>query len=182
MSALGAMQAQDYTGALWSIGLRMPNATEAEVERAIKERKIVRSWPMRGTLHFVAATDLRSALVHVRGGEFVMGSPPGEKERDDDEMQHRVRVSSFVMCETEVTQGQYRAVMGTSPSDCGYGCGDALPVQSVSWFDATTYLDLLSTREELRPCYAGRKGEEVSVLYPARKRLEVVHRNDLVLL
>lgn len=62
VSALGAMQAQDYSGALWSIGLRLPNATEAEVERAVKERKIVRSWPMRGTLHFVAATDLRWML------------------------------------------------------------------------------------------------------------------------
>jgi hypothetical protein len=54
---LGAIQAQDYLGSLWAIGLRARNATEASVERAIAERAIVRTWPMRGTLHFVAADD-----------------------------------------------------------------------------------------------------------------------------
>ena len=53
-----AIQAQDYSGALWSIGLRSPGATHLTVERAIPDRHIVRSWPMRGTLHFVAAQDL----------------------------------------------------------------------------------------------------------------------------
>jgi hypothetical protein len=56
------MQAQDYPGALWSIGLRTASATEAEVEHAIRERQIVRTWPMRGTLHFVAAPDVRWML------------------------------------------------------------------------------------------------------------------------
>jgi hypothetical protein len=62
VAALGAMQAQDYLGALWSIGLRLPNATEAAVERALAERTIVRTWPMRGTLHIVAAADVRWML------------------------------------------------------------------------------------------------------------------------
>ncbi len=62
VTALGAMQAQDYLGALWSIGLRMPDSTEALVEQALAERKIVRTWPMRGTLHFVAAPDVRWML------------------------------------------------------------------------------------------------------------------------
>lgn len=56
---LGAVQAQDYRGGLWGIGLRTRDATEAEVERAIEKRAIVRTWPMRGTLHFVAARDAR---------------------------------------------------------------------------------------------------------------------------
>lgn len=55
----GAMQAQDYLGALWAVGLRMQAATEAMVEAAIADRSIVRTWPMRGTLHFVAAEDVR---------------------------------------------------------------------------------------------------------------------------
>ena len=54
---MGAVQAQDYLGALWAIGMRLPAATEQEVERAIEERKIVRTWPMRGTIHFVPAED-----------------------------------------------------------------------------------------------------------------------------
>jgi hypothetical protein len=56
------MQAQDYTGALWSIGLRLPNATVADIEKAISDRTIIRTWPMRGTLHFVAAADVRWML------------------------------------------------------------------------------------------------------------------------
>jgi hypothetical protein len=55
----GAMQAQDYLGALWAIGQRMRDATEARVEAAETNRAIVRSWPMRGTLHFVAAADAK---------------------------------------------------------------------------------------------------------------------------
>ena len=56
---LGAVQAQDYLGALWAVGLRTTAATERDVEDAISSRLIVRTWPMRGTLHFVAAADAR---------------------------------------------------------------------------------------------------------------------------
>jgi len=55
----GAVQAQDYLGSLWALGLRMRSATEAAVESAETRRAIVRTWPMRGTLHFVAAADVR---------------------------------------------------------------------------------------------------------------------------
>ena len=58
----GAVQAQDYLGGLWAVGLRMRGATEASVEAAIARREIVRTWPMRGTLHFVAADDVRWIL------------------------------------------------------------------------------------------------------------------------
>lgn len=59
---LGAVQGQDCLGALWAIGLRMPSATEAAIERAINDRSIVRTWPMRGTLHVLAAADVRTWL------------------------------------------------------------------------------------------------------------------------
>lgn len=57
-----AMQAQDFAGALWAVGLRTAAATEADVEQAIADRQIVRSWPQRGTLHLVAAEDLHWML------------------------------------------------------------------------------------------------------------------------
>lgn len=59
---LGAVQAQDYPGALWSLGLRMKQATPALIQQAIAGRTIIRTWPMRGTLHFVAAADVRWLL------------------------------------------------------------------------------------------------------------------------
>ena len=65
---LGAVQAQDYLGGLWAVGLRTRGATEVSVEAAIARRTFVRTWPMRGTLHFVAAEDVRwmSALLTPR--------------------------------------------------------------------------------------------------------------------
>lgn len=62
VSRLLAIQAQDYRGALWSIGLRMPGSTSAQIEQAIADRSVVRTWPMRGTLHFVTAADVKWML------------------------------------------------------------------------------------------------------------------------
>ncbi|MDO7877311.1 winged helix DNA-binding domain-containing protein [Hymenobacter sp. ASUV-10] len=59
---LGAVQAQDFAGAKWSLALRLPGATEATIDQAIRDKTIVRTWPMRGTLHFVAAADVRWLL------------------------------------------------------------------------------------------------------------------------
>ena len=53
-----AMQGQDFSSAKWSIGVRTPGATEAGVEAAFANGTIVRSWPMRGTLHVTLAEDL----------------------------------------------------------------------------------------------------------------------------
>jgi hypothetical protein len=53
-----AMQAQDFAGAKWSVGLRTEGSTDAAIEAALATGDIVRSWPMRGTLHFVAPDDL----------------------------------------------------------------------------------------------------------------------------
>lgn len=55
----GAVQAQDYPASLWALGQRIREASEASVESAETRRAIVRTWPMRGTLHFVAAADAR---------------------------------------------------------------------------------------------------------------------------
>ena len=59
---LGAAQGQDYSGALWALGLRLPASTEAQIEQALLDKRIVRTWALRGTLHLVAATDLRWLL------------------------------------------------------------------------------------------------------------------------
>ncbi len=59
---LCAMQAQDYAGVLWAVGLRSVNVTEQGVEQAVAERRIIRTWPLRGTLHLVAPEDVRWML------------------------------------------------------------------------------------------------------------------------
>ena len=62
VDALGAVQAQDYSGGLWGVGLRLPGSTVGDIEKALNERKIIRTWPMRGTLHLVPARDARWML------------------------------------------------------------------------------------------------------------------------
>jgi hypothetical protein len=53
-----AVQAQDLPGALTSVALRTAGGTRAAVEAALDAGAVVRSWPMRGTLHLTAAEDL----------------------------------------------------------------------------------------------------------------------------
>ncbi|MBO7123148.1 MAG: SUMF1/EgtB/PvdO family nonheme iron enzyme [Treponema sp.] len=62
-----------------------------------------------------------------------------------------VAISTFYMCDHEVTQAEYKAVMGTNPSNW---TGDDLPVEQVSWFDAIYYCNKKSIADHLNPCYA----------------------------
>ena len=77
-------------------------------------------------------------LVKIPAGTFLMGSPDTERNRFSDETLHPVTLTrDFFVGKTEVTQGQWRAVMGTPmPADCGaYGAGDTYPAYCVSWAD-----------------------------------------------
>ncbi|HTL34409.1 MAG TPA: winged helix DNA-binding domain-containing protein [Kofleriaceae bacterium] len=56
---MGAIQAQEYAGALWAVGLRTRGETLATIEGALAAGTIVRTHPMRGTHHFVAREDVR---------------------------------------------------------------------------------------------------------------------------
>jgi hypothetical protein len=56
---MGAVQAQDYGQAVWAVGVRMKKPSLQAVEKAIANHKIVATWPMRGTIHFVPAEDAK---------------------------------------------------------------------------------------------------------------------------
>ncbi|WP_291907659.1 winged helix DNA-binding domain-containing protein [Chitinophaga sp. CB10] len=68
VSYMGPMQAQDYNGGKYAIGVRLPNATLPVVEKAVNQAKIIRTWVFRGTLHLVTPEDIRwmTALVKDR--------------------------------------------------------------------------------------------------------------------
>ena len=80
----------------------------------------------------------------VQGGEFTMGATPDvENEAGDDEKPaHHVRVSSFRIGQTEVTQALWKAVMGSNPSDTK---GDNLPVDEVSWSNCQVFISKLNS-------------------------------------
>ena len=73
MQWLTAMQAQDYSGALTSVGLRTRARLRAEVVAALDTGDIVRSWPMRGTLHLTVARDL-SWMLRLLAPRVIRGS------------------------------------------------------------------------------------------------------------
>jgi formylglycine-generating enzyme required for sulfatase activity len=80
-------------------------------------------------------------------GTFMMGSPPDEPGRGGDETQHRVTISrSFFLQTTEVTQGQWKSIMGNNPSHFSK-CGDDCPVEQVSWNDAQEFIRRLNQKE-----------------------------------
>jgi hypothetical protein len=59
---LGAVQAQDFAGAKWSLGLRLKGASHADIERDFTDGKILRTHLLRPTWHFVAREDIRWLL------------------------------------------------------------------------------------------------------------------------
>lgn len=85
-------------------------------------------------------------MVVVPAGSFLMGSPDSEPGRDDDEgPQHRVSISKFSMGQFEVTQKQWKALMGNNPSHFSQ-CGEICPVENVSWEMAQEYVKKLSAK------------------------------------
>jgi hypothetical protein len=67
-----AMQAQNFPASQWAVGSRLPGSTQDDVLAAYDAGAIVRSWPMRGTVHVVAAQDLPWMLEHL-GPRALMG-------------------------------------------------------------------------------------------------------------
>jgi formylglycine-generating enzyme required for sulfatase activity len=101
-----------------------------------------------------------AGMVWVEGGTFLMGSTGGD---DDEGPVHAVTVRGFYMGEYQVTQGEWRDVMGSSPSRFK---GDPLPVEQVSWFEAVEYCNKRSVREGLVPAYGG-SGENITCDFDA---------------
>ena len=90
---------------------------------------------------------LGAAFVPILPGSFTMGSPSDEPGRYNDETQHRVTIGKpYYMQTTEVTQGQWKKVMGINPSHFK-NCGDDCPVESVSWDDVQEFIRKLNSLE-----------------------------------
>jgi formylglycine-generating enzyme required for sulfatase activity len=85
-------------------------------------------------------------LVPIPAGEFTMGSPAGLREETP---AHKVKITRpFALAATEVTRGQWRAVMGDEPPDMGLvNQTDGHPVVGVTWFEAVEYCKKLSAKE-----------------------------------
>ena len=89
------------------------------------------------------ALGLNMTMVYIEGGTFTMGATSEQDvaEDSDEKPTHSVTVSSFYMGQTEVTQAQWKAVMGNNPSIFE---GDNLPVENVTYEDAQAFCRELS--------------------------------------
>jgi len=99
-------------------------------------------------------------MVSIPAGTFTMGSPNGEKDSQSEEHPpHSVTLNSFYMSKYQVTQAQYQAVMGTNPSNfySNPQTGEnqsKRPVESVSWYQALVFCNVLSVTDGLTPVYS----------------------------
>jgi formylglycine-generating enzyme required for sulfatase activity len=133
---------------------------------------------------------IKLEMVAVPGGRFQMGSPSSESFRGDDEIQHWVRVSDFWIGRYEVTQGQWKVVMGGLPpnmADLGSEFkGDDLPVVNVSWEEAQEFIRRLNARlnnanyrlpREAEWEFAARAGKQTPFSFGATITPEIVNYN-----
>lgn len=88
-------------------------------------------------------------LVLIPSGSFMMGAPDNEKDSAQDERpQHQVTISKdFYLGKYEVTQAQWKAIMGDNPSYFN-NCGDDCPVENVSWDDVQVFIRKLNSKSE----------------------------------
>ena len=92
--------------------------------------------------------------VQIKPGKFQMGSPVGENCRTSKEQQHQVTLTrGFEISPTEVTQGQFSALMSYNPSHFKT-CGTDCPVDNMKWDQAAAYCNALSKKSGLTACYA----------------------------
>ena len=84
-------------------------------------------------------------MIFVQGGTFTMGCTyeQGGDCKNNEKPAHQVTVSSFYIGKYEITQTQWKAVMGANPSD---QIGDYLPVENVSWYDCQEFIRRLNAQ------------------------------------
>jgi formylglycine-generating enzyme required for sulfatase activity len=125
--------------------------------------------PLPKTLVLDLGDGVKMKLVRIEPGKFRMGSPPGEVGRGDDEAQHEVEIAKpYCLGVFDVTQSQYRQVMGMKPSyysvkgdgwERVFGLNtDDFPVENVTWEDAMDFCRILSMLPTVRD-----KGWEVDL-------------------
>jgi len=102
---LGAVQAQDFTAAKWVLGARVPGSVAADVDAAIEAREVVRSWPLRGTLHLLPTERLRPILA-ITGPRELQRAATRHRQLELDEATYR---AARAIAERELAGGASRS-------------------------------------------------------------------------
>ncbi|MFD4419992.1 winged helix DNA-binding domain-containing protein [Agromyces sp. NPDC058484] len=102
---LGAVQAQDLSAAKWVVGARVPGSVAADVDAAIEAREIVRSWPLRGTLHLLPTERLRP-IIAITGPRILQRAATRHRQLELDEATYR---AARAIAERELAGGASRS-------------------------------------------------------------------------
>ena len=117
--------------------LRVPPGFKAKTDAAAEK------FTKTGWAEAIIEEKTGMELVFIPAGEFMMGSPVGEKAREQDETQHKVRITKpFYMGKYEVTQGEWRKVVGGNLSR--FKGSDQLPVESLTWNNCQLFVRKLA--------------------------------------
>ncbi len=105
--------------------------------------------------------DIPENMVFVEGGSFEMGDHFWEQQEggDDEQPVHTVNLSSYYICETEVSNDEYNLIMNG-------GSGTNYPQANVNWYNTIKFCNLKSIAENRTPCYTV-DGESNPLLWPA---------------
>lgn len=79
-------------------------------------------------------------MIPVLGGAYQMGSSTTDTSYQNDECQHPVEVANFAIGRYEITQADWREVVGSNPPNLGFKGCDECPVENVSWDDAQEFI------------------------------------------
>ncbi len=121
-------------------------------------------WAERLKTPVISTNSLGMKLALIPPGEFQMGSPESERQRNGNEQQHRVRITKpFYLGVYEITQSEFEQVMGRNPSEFLNKGGQTevatgvdtsrYPVDSVTWYEAIEFCNKLSEKEGRQPYY-----------------------------
>ena len=132
--------------------------------------KIESEKPSKQNFSIPLADNVILDMIWIQPGTFVMGSPKDELGRFNNETQHEVTLTKgYWLGKYEVTQAQYKAVMGKNPSKF---IGDDLPVEQVNWNDAKGFCEKLTAIEK----EAGRLPEGYEYTLPTEAQWEYACR------
>lgn len=157
--------------------------SDAQLNRLLADARLAAEGRLVSTPEPAVNSVKLPEMIEIPAGCFQMGSPANEEGRGDDERQHEVCVEAFKIGKTEVTQQQWREVMGNNPSQF-WGC-DNCPVERVNWTDVQEYLTklFLKTGKHFRlPTeaeweYAARAGTTGPFSFQGRISADMVNYN-----
>lgn len=133
--------------------IRLPQkSTDIKIEKKSSASRLIATHnkPTTKTLWTDPITNITFVWISAKPGCFMMGSPTGELGRDTDEKQHRSCINKgYWMGKYEVTQAQWKKVMGRNPSKntSFFSNTKNFPVENVSWIDAQQFIKKLNDQD-----------------------------------